>query len=360
MVEVNVDNIKKMFGDFVAVEDSSLSVAEGQILTLLGPSGSGKSTILRMIAGLIYPTEGTITFGETDVTFLPPQERNTALVFQNYALFPHMSVRKNVEYGLTIRKIPKEERTKRVEEVLDRVQMSKFIDWMPNKLSGGQQQRIAVARALVVNPDVLLLDEPLSNLDAKLRVETRQEIRDLVKELNLTAIYVTHDQSEALSISDRIAVMEIGHIRQIGTPQEIWDSPETAFVGSFIGEANTFDMEVSSIHEEEVVLNVTGKPEDTLRSTYSRGVNSTDEKARVVIRPEAINVVTSPEEATNGIRAKVRTVQFFGGFNLIVARLADKTDLTIYDPAKAPIKRHQSVICDIDPAGVRSFGPDNY
>lgn len=359
MVEVKIESITKSFGDFVAVHDSSLEVQSGEILTLLGPSGSGKSTILRMIAGLIFPDSGKIYFGEKDVTNLPPQKRNTAMVFQNYALFPHMSVKKNVEYGLNLRKVNKEEKSKRVKEVLDKVQMTKFIDWMPNKLSGGQQQRIAVARALVVNPDILLLDEPLSNLDAKLRVETRQEIRDLVKDLNLTSIFVTHDQIEALSISDKIAVMEIGYIRQVGLPKDIWNFPETSFVGSFIGDANTLEMEVKNVDREfaELLIPGTGK---TIKSSYIQDVKQ-NEKAKVIIRPDSFQIKFDVDSNTNAFPCEIRSVMFFGTFQHIIARLPDnQTELVIYDDDQVKVERGQQVFLEVNPKQIKSFGSSKY
>ncbi len=362
MVEVKAIDLEKKFGDFQAVYKSSLSVREGEILTLLGPSGSGKSTILRMIAGLIFPTAGKIFFDDRDVTFIPSQQRNTALVFQNYALFPHMSVAKNVEYGLVIRKVPKEERKKRVKEALKLVKMEQFMDRMPNKLSGGQQQRVALARALVVNPDVLLLDEPLSNLDAKLRVETRQEIRELVKSLNLTAIFVTHDQSEALAISDKIAVMEIGFIRQIGTPSEIWEYPETAFVGSFIGDANMIEMTVQNVKNNEYVLLslATETESPPLKSTYFRGIEKVGNIARVVIRPDKVRITTQSADATNYITGIVKSVQFFGRYNLVLVELTEKHDITVYDSSMLALKKGETVYLNISPQDVKAFGPSNY
>ncbi|MFX0113037.1 MAG: ABC transporter ATP-binding protein, partial [Candidatus Hodarchaeota archaeon] len=247
MVEVQLESVTKTFEKTIAMDEVSFTANEGEIFTLLGPSGCGKSTTLRSIAGFNIPDKGFIYFGETNVTKIPPQKRNTGMVFQNYALWPHLSVFRNVEYGLKIRKLPKEDRHKRVMNVLKLVQMDHLAERNPNKLSGGQQQRVAVARALVINPDVLLLDEPLSNLDAKLRLETRKEIRSIVRTLGLTAIFVTHDQSEALSISNQIAVMNAGRIEQIGNPRTIYEEPENFFVASFIGEANGLDAMVGDV-----------------------------------------------------------------------------------------------------------------
>lgn len=362
MVTIKLENVSKDFGHVRAVDNVSFEVYEGEVVTLLGPSGCGKTTTLRMIAGFIIPDEGRILFGDRDVTDLPPQDRNTAMVFQNYALWPHLSVKKNVEFGLSIRKIPKEERNRRVEEALTRVQLKDYIDSMPNKLSGGQQQRVAVARALVVNPDVLLLDEPLSNLDAKLRVETRQDIRDLVKDLELTTIFVTHDQSEALSISDRIAVLDIGHLRQIGSPEDIWTAPTTAFVGSFIGEANTLEMEVSEITTDFVKLNLSesGKEGGELYSTYHKGINKVGQKVRVVIRPQRIKLSYEKSGDKNIIKAKVKLSQFFGSHTLIIVSIGNGESLNVHVPGNVLLKRHQTVFLEIPSNELRVFGPDHF
>jgi iron(III) transport system ATP-binding protein len=226
-----------------AVNGVSLRVEPGELFFLLGPSGCGKTTLLRMIAGFIDPTEGTIAFtdpkgGLRDVTHLPPNKRNTGMVFQSYALWPHMSVFDNVAFGLSVRKVEKAETQRRVMEALSLVQMDAFAQRKPNALSGGQQQRVALARALVIRPDVLLLDEPLSNLDAKLRIELRSEIRRICKDAGITGVYVTHDQKEALSMADRCAVMRSGSIVQLGTPHELYHRPSNRFVAEFLGETN--------------------------------------------------------------------------------------------------------------------------
>ena len=217
MVEVRLKDVVKRYGETVAVNHVDLKVEDGEFYTLLGPSGCGKTTILRIIAGFVKPDQGIIYFGDKDVTYLPPYERNTGMVFQTYALWPHMSVHENVAYGLKLRKVSRKEVERRVKETLEIVGLSGVEKRVPAELSGGQQQRVALARALVIEPEVLLLDEPLSNLDAKLRVQTRTEIRKLQKRLGITSIYVTHDQEEALTMSDRIAVMNKGRIAQVGS-----------------------------------------------------------------------------------------------------------------------------------------------
>ena len=237
-VSVEVENLVKTFGAARALDGVSLSVEPGELFFLLGPSGCGKTTLLRHIAGFYRPDAGRVLIGGEDVTETPPHRRDTGMVFQSYALWPHMTLAENVAFGLEMRKVPKAEAARRVREALAAVKMDDKADRKPNQLSGGQQQRVALARALVVQPRCLLLDEPLSNLDAKLRLEMRTEIRRICKEAGLTAVYVTHDQKEALSIADRIAVMNAGRVEQVGTPLDVYRRPKSAFVASFIGEAN--------------------------------------------------------------------------------------------------------------------------
>lgn len=237
-VPIKIDNIVKYFGSVTALNHVSIDISPGELFFLLGPSGCGKTTLLRHIAGFYTPDEGKIIIDGVDVTTLPPHKRDTGMVFQSYALWPHMTLAENVAFGLKMRKVSKPDINKRVMEALDLVKMADKADRKPNQLSGGQQQRVALARALVVEPRCLLLDEPLSNLDAKLRLEMRMEIRRICKDAGLTAVYVTHDQKEALSIADRLAVMKDGVIEQVGTPLDVFRSPVNSFVASFIGETN--------------------------------------------------------------------------------------------------------------------------
>ena len=238
MIPVVIDNLVKKFGAVTALQGVSLRVEPGELFFLLGPSGCGKTTLLRSIAGFYIPEEGRIFFGDEDVTRLPPHKRNTGMMFQSYALWPHMTVAKNVAFGLEEQRVPATEIRKRVAEALSSVKMEAYADRRIAQLSGGQQQRVALARALVVRPRCLLLDEPLSNLDARLRLEMRTEIRRVCKEYGLTAIYVTHDQKEALSVSDRMAILDAGKIAQVGTPEEIYRRPHSKVVADFIGETN--------------------------------------------------------------------------------------------------------------------------
>ncbi|ACS34354.1 ABC transporter ATP-binding protein [Thermococcus gammatolerans] len=235
MVKVTLDNITKRFGDFEALKRVSLEIADKEFMALLGPSGSGKSTLLYTIAGIYKPTSGRIYFDDRDVTDVPPKDRNVGLVFQNWALYPHMKVFDNIAFPLELRKVPKDEISKKVKKVAEMLHIENLLDRYPWQLSGGQQQRVAIARALVKEPDVLLLDEPLSNLDALLRLEVRAELKRLQKELGITAVYVTHDQAEALAMADRIAVIRGGEILQVGDPDEVYYKPKYRFVGGFLG-----------------------------------------------------------------------------------------------------------------------------
>ena len=240
-VAIHVQDVVKRYGDNTVIPKLSVDIKNGEFFTLLGPSGCGKTTLLRMIAGFNSIEAGTISFDDEIINDLPPHQRNIGMVFQSYAIFPHMTARENIEYGLKFRTLSTAERAARVEEILKTVHIEAYQDRLPEKLSGGQQQRIALARAIVIHPNVLLMDEPLSNLDAKLRVEMREAIRDIQNKVGITTVYVTHDQEEALSVSDRIAVMKEGVIQQIDIPQVIYARPVNTFVATFIGQSNLFN-----------------------------------------------------------------------------------------------------------------------
>ena len=287
---VRLDHISKIYLDpktkkeFYAVHDVNLEMAPGSFITLLGPSGCGKTTTLRMIAGFESPDEGEIYLGGEPINALTPNKRDTAMVFQSYALFPHYNVFDNVAYGLRLRKVPKDEIKSRVEKILQLVELSGMEQRMTNQLSGGQQQRVALARALVVEPGVLLFDEPLSNLDAKLRVQMRTEIRRIQQALGITAVYVTHDQSEAMAISDQIILMKSGVIAQMGSPMEIYYKPNSEFVADFIGECNFLHGKVSgSTNRETVVTLPVGKV-----AVQTDAPRAAGEGCEIVLRPEAI------------------------------------------------------------------------
>lgn len=292
--QVVIKNAVKIYGDYKAVNNANLTIKEGELFTLLGPSGCGKTTLLRMIAGFNSIDGGHISFGDKIINDIPAHKRNIGMVFQNYAIFPHMSVFNNVAYGLKARKIHKDEINKRVMEALEMVQMAQFKDRQPSQLSGGQQQRIALARAIVIHPDVLLMDEPLSNLDAKLRVQMRTIIRKLQKDLKITTIYVTHDQEEALAISDRIAVMKLGVIQQVGTPVEIYKDPQNTFIGDFIGTSNYLKGKVIEKDSNGTRININNKVINMkLKNDYSGEVI-------VGARPEEIIISDAKKDELNG------------------------------------------------------------
>src|SRR5690625_121305 len=296
---VHLSEITKRFGDVTAVEDLELTIQEGEFFTFLGPSGCGKTTTLRMIAGFYYPTEGKVKFNDRDMTKVAPEKRNTGMVFQNYALFPHMTVYENVAFGLKVRKIKNTVIKEKVTDVLKKVRLDQYIGRQVSQLSGGQQQRVALARALVIEPDILLLDEPLSNLDAKLRDEMRTEILRLQREYGITTIYVTHDQVEALTMSDRIAVFNFGECQQIGTPTEIYNKPVNDFVAKFIGETNLLPVTVKSKTDDKIVFDSVDLNESVVvnHTELNIGTYHEDDNLFMSVRPEVIRV---SEEKING------------------------------------------------------------
>ena len=309
-MRIAVDNLTKRFGTLAAVSAVSLSIEEGEMFTLLGPSGCGKTTLLRLLAGFYAPDAGEIRFGSRVVNEVPPHERGIGMVFQNYALWPHMTVTENVAYGLKLRKVASSDMAGRVNAVLEKVGLTGLGDRYPGQLSGGQQQRVALARALVLNPQMLLLDEPLSNLDAKIRVQVRAEIRKLQKELGITAVYVTHDQEEALAMSDRIAVFSLGKVCQVGPPKALYERPTTRFVADFIGINNLVEGTVRSVEG----------PHGSVRADTALGeiLAIHDERLRpgeqcvICIRPENLALNTPSGGERNHFKGKIAFTAYLG------------------------------------------------
>ena len=320
MVSVKLENISKSFGQVKPVDNVSLDVKKGELFFLLGPSGCGKTTVLRIIAGFYTPGSGEIYFDDRLINNIPPHKRNTGMVFQNYALWPHMTVEKNVEYGLDIRAVSQKEKKARVKKVLDIVRMLDFAGRRPAQISGGQQQRVALARALVIEPDLLLLDEPLSNLDAKLRLEMREEIKRIHSEAKTTSIYVTHDQKEALSMATRIAVMNTGRIEQIGTPREIYESPVNKFVAGFIGETNFIEGKLLEVSSGEVMI------ETSIGKLFSHNKTDASPGENVIcsIRPESIEILDKKSESMpNQFESAIEHFTYLGDDEQYHLRLAD-------------------------------------
>jgi iron(III) transport system ATP-binding protein len=311
-MNIDLQDIVKRFGALEAVSHVSLAIQAGELFTLLGPSGCGKTTILRLIGGFHQPDHGTIAFGGKTVTGIPPYDRNIGMVFQNYALWPHMTIFDNIAYGLKLKKVSRGEIGSKVSHALNLVNLDGLEKRYPGQLSGGQQQRVALARALVLNPDVLLLDEPLSNLDAKIRLQVRAEIRKLQKELAITTVYVTHDQEEALTLSDRIAVIEQGRLQQIGTPWDLYERPANPFVADFIGINNLIPGQVCEHAETEG--QVTVKSEIGLLVSESGSHLERGDRCMICVRPETASIgKTEPsQERVNTIVGAVSFASFIG------------------------------------------------
>jgi ABC-type Fe3+/spermidine/putrescine transport system ATPase subunit len=326
-MRIAIEGVVKRFGGVTAVDRADLAVEDGELFTLLGPSGCGKTTLLRLLAGFYQPDAGEIRFGDRVVNRLAPYERHIGMVFQNYALWPHMTVRANVAYGLKLRKLAASEMEARIAAGLAKVNLTGLEQRYPGQLSGGQQQRVALARALVLNPDILLLDEPLSNLDAKIRLQVRAEIRRLQQELSITTIYVTHDQEEALSLSDRVAVMKEGRVLQVGPPRELYERPRTRFVADFVGTNNLLPGEVVAAAGEGLRVRT------ALGDLLAIGAGTVGGRCVLAIRPENIAVAAGdgrPAPGGNALQGRVGLVSYLGNtlrYDVEVAGQVLKADI---------------------------------
>jgi iron(III) transport system ATP-binding protein len=331
-MRVSIQSLAKKFGDTAVLKEISLEVHDQELFFLLGPSGCGKTTLLRIIAGFYQPDGGRLFFGDKPMEGVPPHQRNTGMVFQNYALWPHMTVAENVAYGLDVRGVGAAERKNRVSEALAIVQMEKYALRAPNQLSGGQQQRVALARALVIRPDVLLLDEPLSNLDAKLRLEMREEIRRIHAQTRITTIYVTHDQKEALSLADRMAVMRDGAIEQLGDPRAIYRSPSNRFVADFIGETNWLPAEVQRRSGDEVVV----KTDFGEFHAPTDAKLSANQKVWMGFRPEAVEMGVGSH---NSLATTIAQVSYLGEIEQYELRLSPSVTIKAVEQNPQTIRR---------------------
>ncbi|MBV8923362.1 MAG: ABC transporter ATP-binding protein [Bradyrhizobium sp.] len=333
-------DVEKSYGAFRAVRSLNLSIGRGEFLTLLGPSGSGKTTTLNMLAGFERPTRGVITLDGKSVDRLPPYERNIGMVFQNYALFPHMSVADNVAFPLSVRKVPKPEIASRILRALQMVRLEQFKDRRPAQLSGGQQQRVALARALVFQPSLVLMDEPLGALDKKLREHMQIELKQIHEMLGVTIVYVTHDQSEALTMSDRVAIFESGAIVQIGTPDQLYKEPTTAFVASFIGENNALEGTAERVGNGQCLVAL---PAGLRATALSVGDIGPGAPVHLAIRPERIELSAGGNGAENHFRAKVDGRIYHGDHQRLLARLASGQVLTVKIDADAALATGDTV-----------------
>jgi len=336
--EVELRNVSKRFADIIAVDRISLDIGRGEFLTLLGPSGCGKTTLLRMIAGFDVPDEGRVFLGGEDVTERPPYKRDVTTVFQQYALFPHMDVRANVAFGLERRRLSRAEINRRVADALEMVQLSRSESRLPNELSGGQQQRVALARALVVEPRVLLLDEPLAALDLKLRKQMQLELKRLQRRVGISFIYVTHDQEEALTMSDRIVVMNAGRIEQIGSAATIYEKPQTEFVAGFIGVSNLLEGAVVAFENGYSIIAVGSSRIKLNRSQYDIGA-----RVRVMVRPEKISIGPgSTESESERLAGRIDSAIYLGESTHWIVELEDGQRLTVLEQNREASSNHMS------------------
>lgn len=345
MVEIRLENLRKTFGEIVATDEVNMVLEEGELSTLLGPSGCGKTTLLRLIAGFYVPDSGRIYFDDVDVTDVPPHKRNTGMCFQNYALWPHMTVHDNVAYGMKLKRVDGQKYTKsaiakRVSNALDLVRLGDLGHRHIHQLSGGQQQRVALARALVIEPGVLLLDEPLSNLDAKLRIEMREEIIRIQSEMGITTVYVTHDQHEALSISDRVAVMDLGYVQQFANPREIYSDPQTIFVADFIGQCTFIDGTIKSIGDS-ILVSIPDNQEITGNPTIDGYPFKVGETVKAAVRPEDLTFKRETPTDNEVVGVVTRTI-YVGNAMEVYFMIGDIAAEALLDP-DSEIKEGDSI-----------------
>jgi multiple sugar transport system ATP-binding protein len=355
MATLTFDHVTKRFGKVVAVNDFSLTVEDGEFLVLLGPSGCGKTTAMRMVAGLEEVTDGSILIDDEDVTYLPPRKRNVSMIFQNYAVWPHMTVYENIAYPLRLKKTPKEDIDRIVNEVARMVKIEVLLKRLPAQLSGGQQQRVAVARALAVEPKIFLMDEPLSNLDAKLRGSMRTELKSIHAKTGATSVFVTHDQSEAMSMADRIVVMKDGEVIQVGTPDDVYDKSATIFVADFIGTPPTNFLNVEKLTSNGVCQLINPHFRLELREGCDQHVRAYDKNQLILgVRPENINVV-SEDQALFSAKCVVSEPQ---GSHQIVAIELDESYIKIVAPAQPKINPGDIVHLNFNQESLRFFDPE--
>lgn len=355
MPSLSLKSISKSFGSTLVINNVTLDIADGEFFFLLGPSGCGKSTLLRIIAGLESPDSGDLLFDATSQLSIPANQRNIGMVFQQYALWPHMTVTQNVSFGLRVRNVANQLLTDKVAAALKTVRMSDFAERYPSQLSGGQQQRVALARALAFEPEIILLDEPLSNLDAKLRVEVRNEIREIRRTFKRTMVYVTHDQEDALKLADRVAIMDRGTIRQIGTPEDLYYRPKDLFVATFIGSANILPG-VTTVREDKAVVEIDGDEgtRPTVETSPAGAQLAPQSKVVCVIRPEAFSL---KDRELPGISATIIDVTFGGSNDIVQARLdsGQLVSAAIIRDRGPSASTGQKVLLHYDPASVLTF-----
>lgn len=354
-VTIRFNNVTKRYGDYTVISDLSLEVKKGEFFTLLGPSGCGKTTLLRTVAGFINVDRGEIKFNEKIINNVAPKSRNVGMVFQNYAIFPHMTVKENIAFGLNNQKISKLDVEKRVEDILHVVKMHEYKDRLPDKLSGGQQQRVALARAIVIEPNVLLMDEPLSNLDAKLRIEMRNAIKDLQNKIGITTIYVTHDQEEAMAVSDRIGIMKSGVIQQVGTPRDIYHRPDNIFVATFIGQTNIIDCQLA-FDNDKVFLEFTPSYREVIDFV------NIDHEHRAII---PVKVSVRPEEFIisgdgSGVKASIINSIFLGPNTHYFLRLetGSKVEIIKESMEQDPLKTGMEIYIKVKKEKINIYDED--